>query len=273
MKHFAVLASALFWTQLAMAEAPKRVVSANLCADQLLLELADPAQIVSLSPLSVSPGISYLSERAKTFPINRGHAEDIVMLGADLVLVSAFDSHYMRAMLQAKNLPSLVIEPWNNLEHGRQQIHNLANRLGHPERGAALIKRIDEALAHAKTQAPPRKSLHIERRGYVPGSIGLVNEVTTHMGLADMSAQAGLPHGGFMTLEKVLTLAPEFLVVSDITFGAEDQGQAFLIHPALTQKYPPEKRINVQSRLSICGGPSTPELIKTLSDQIRSKVR
>ena len=29
---------------------PKRIVSFNLCADQLLLALADPAQIAGLSP-------------------------------------------------------------------------------------------------------------------------------------------------------------------------------------------------------------------------------
>jgi iron complex transport system substrate-binding protein len=35
---------------------------------------------------------------------------------------------------------------------------------------------------------------------------------------------------------------------------AEDDGRAFLLHPALERFYPPEKRIVIPERLTVCGG-------------------
>ena len=38
--------------------APRRVVSFNICADQLVVALADPAQIAGLSPYATDPTLS-----------------------------------------------------------------------------------------------------------------------------------------------------------------------------------------------------------------------
>src|SRR5450631_2007243 len=81
----------------AAAAAPQRVVSANLCGDQLLLALADPDQIASLSPFAGDPDLSFLAERARAFPHNRGSVEDIIRLEADLVLIGPYDGSYARA--------------------------------------------------------------------------------------------------------------------------------------------------------------------------------
>src|SRR5262249_40951345 len=39
---------------------------------------------------------------------------------------------------------------------------------------------------------------------------------------------------------------------------AEDQGSALLSHPVLAELYPPEKRIVLPDRLTVCGGPTLP---------------
>ena len=43
-------------------------------------------------------------------------------------------------------------------------------------------------------------------------------------------------------------------MVSDAGDTAEDDGRAFLLHPALERFYPPSKRIVVPDRLTVCGG-------------------
>src|SRR3954447_6108984 len=65
-------------------EPPHRIVSANLCTDQLVLALADPGQIASLSPFARDRDLSFLAERAAAFPMNRGTGEDIFRVDADL---------------------------------------------------------------------------------------------------------------------------------------------------------------------------------------------
>ena len=43
------------------ADAPRRVASFNLCADQLVVALADPEQITGLSPYAANPGLSIVA--------------------------------------------------------------------------------------------------------------------------------------------------------------------------------------------------------------------
>src|SRR6201999_378458 len=49
------------------AELP-RIASINVCTDQLLMALADPAQILGLSPYARDPALSWDAAKAGRFP-------------------------------------------------------------------------------------------------------------------------------------------------------------------------------------------------------------
>ena len=68
----------LLWATSAIA-APQKIVSLNLCTDQLLMLLADPDQIASLSKIVDDPNVSFLAEKSAEFKKNRGDAEEIFM--------------------------------------------------------------------------------------------------------------------------------------------------------------------------------------------------
>ena len=59
-----------------------RVASMNVCTDQLLLPLADPAQIVGLSRFSRDAWQSFAAGDARRYPALSGGAEDILVLQA-----------------------------------------------------------------------------------------------------------------------------------------------------------------------------------------------
>ncbi len=271
-----LLAAALTAAPAVAQTIPRRVASINLCADQLLLALADPAQIASLSPYARDPSLSYLADRAAAFPQNRGSGENIVGVDADLVLTGPFDSRYTRELLAAERLAFEIVEPWSGFPQGEAQLRSLALRLGHPERGEALIAAIDKALAGLGNAAggkiPPRTSIVLQRRGYVFHA-GLTTEIAEIAGLRDAAPAAGVSKSGFVTLEAVVAARPDYLIVSDADQRAEDEGQALLVHPALEVLYPPDRRLVAPDRLTICDGPSTPALIATLGREIRAKVR
>ena len=68
--------------------APQRIVSLNLCADELVLRLAAPGTVKSVTWLARDPALSNVSALAQDVPVNRGLAEDVVPLapgvGADV---------------------------------------------------------------------------------------------------------------------------------------------------------------------------------------------
>ena len=68
------------------SEALPRVVSINLCADQLVMLLADPSQILALSRLSRDEAGSRLHKQAMQYPQVQPIAEDIVPLAPDVIV-------------------------------------------------------------------------------------------------------------------------------------------------------------------------------------------
>lgn len=258
----------------ARADGPKKVVSLNLCTDLLLMALADREQIASITYQASDPSWSVLSEEAATLPANRGSGEAILMDGADLVLAGPYDGLARRGLLEAHGVPVMVLPPWTSLAEGREQIMAIAARLGHRERGEALIAAIDAALAHAKDAAPaPRTILVMQRRGWVPGGDSMVGELLRHVGLTPFAAALGLPDGGVVRLERVVATPPDYALINESATGAIDNGTAFLVHPALAAAIPPERRLRLANKFTICGGPATPAAIDALVADVRAKVR
>lgn len=278
MSHGFHIRSALFALVLtgaapAFAEAPQRVISANLCADELVLHLADRTQIASVSALSADPALSTIAPLVADLPKNRGSVEEIVRLQGDLILTGAFLSPFTRALLKERGVDHLALPPWSSLKDGFGQIRAVAARLGHDERGEELIRRIEAARAGLRNLAPaPRSFLVLHRRFYSPGRATLTSQMAELAGLRDASPDLGLAQGGFARLEQVLTTRPDYLIVSQ-NDGAEDQGSALLQHPALAALYPASKRLVIPDQLTLCAGPSTPFMLDRLADEIRAKAR
>ncbi|MET0429811.1 MAG: ABC transporter substrate-binding protein [Microvirga sp.] len=262
----------------AVAGEPRRIVSLNLCADQMLLALADRDQIGSLSPLAADPGLSYLAGRVGALPVNGGKGEAILFGGADLVLTGTFGQQARTALLRRQGLAVVALDPWRSLADGRRQVRMLAARLGHPERGEALVGAIDDALARSRDIVPevaprPVSVLTYYRRGYVPASESLTGELLRHMGFRLHQEDLSLSRGGLARLEAIVMNPPDFLLLDEAAERAVDNGSALLVHPALAAAVPPGRRLSIPGNLTICGGPSLPAAIDALAREIRAKVR
>ena len=66
-----------------------------------------------------------------------------------------------------------------------------------------------------------------------------------------------------------MQLKPDFLVVSDAGDRAEDDGRAFLLHPALERFYPREKRIVIPERMTECGGVLLADALDRLTAELK----
>src|SRR6185436_17792881 len=75
----------------APADAPPRLVSMNVCTDQLLLTLADPEQILGLSRFARDGWQAGKAADIARYPVLSGAAEDVLVIKPDIVVASAFD--------------------------------------------------------------------------------------------------------------------------------------------------------------------------------------
>jgi iron complex transport system substrate-binding protein len=251
----------------ALADSPRRIVSFNLCADQLVVALADSDQIAALSPYAKDRHLSVVAEQARRFPTLDWNAESTVALGPDLVLVGPNDRRETRRMLTDLKIPVADVALVTDIATARAQILTVAARLGHPARGEAMVRALDAARGRLAALARPvaKTALVVERGGYVEGPQSLTATLLAEAGLR---LPAGAPggYGGYMSLETLLVTRPDVLVLKDPPLQAEDQGALFFTHPAVAALYPPDRRIALPTRYSLCGGPALIEAMEYLAD-------
>ena len=257
---------------------PKRIVSFNLCADQLLLALADPGQIAGLSPYAVNPLLSVMTDKAAPFPRLDWDAESVVNLAPDLVLGGP--SHRpIHAMLSAMGIRVVDVELIRNLADARRQAIEVGKLVGHQERGEALARKLEEAEARLAAAAvrPPLTALVIQREGYREGPASLASGMLSIAGLRPPDRKASgaggfmaAEQGGFVSLEHLLTNGPDVLVLQDPPREARDQGALFITHPALLTRYGLNRRIDLPERYTLCGGPPLIEGLDYLARAIEA---
>jgi len=251
------------------AAAP-RIISMNICTDQLLLAIADPVQIMGLSRFSRDKRQG-LSDKAWQFPILSGGAEDILVAKPDVVAASIFDKRSTREILKANGQKLVEFPIPRTLADVREQIRQMGDLAGHPDRAASEVARLDAAIAGAKQAAAGKhfRMLPLSRRGWVPGRDSFVGAILAEAGLVSAAGELGISFGGFVSMEEIIKLRPDFLVVTDSGERAEDDGRAFLLHPALERFYPRSKRIVIPERMTECGGVMLADALNALTAELK----
>jgi len=248
-----------------------RIVSMNVCSDQLLLTLADPEQILGLSRFSRDGWQSWAADRARRYPVLSGGAEDVLVAKPDIVVASLFDKRSTRELLKANGLHLAEFTVPRTLDEVKDQIREMGEVVQHPDRARAEIARLDAAIARARQAATDKhyRVLPLSRRGWVSGRDSLVSSLLTETGLLNPAGELGVAFGGFASLEAIISLKPDFILVSEAGDRAEDDGRAFLLHPALERFYPMEKRIVIPERLTVCGGVMLAEALDVLTAELK----
>lgn len=252
------------------AAPPQRIVSINLCADELLVSLADPGQIAALSIYATDPTLSYVADKARAFRHDAGEAETVVDLNPDLVLAGRFTKRDTRDMLHRLGYRVELLDAVRSIDASIAQIRQVAALVGHPDRGEDLVGRIEAARARAVAEAASAghpSAVVYQRRGYVTGGQTLTGDLLATAGFTNGGGALAGQTGGFVPLERIVAHPPDLLVVAASVRRAEDQGTALLAHPALTDLFPPDRRIVLPEKLTVCGGPSLPEALDWLADQ------
>lgn len=233
------------------AEAPRRVVSMNLCTDQLAMLVAGPGQLVSVSWLAADPSVSLMSDEAAAFPLNHGSAEEVFLHAPDLILAGTWSTGPAVEMLRRLGLRVETLPPANSIADIRDQITRMGSLLGQPDRATAVLARFDADLA-AITPGPARLAATYGANGMTAGPDSLSAEIMSRAGLALLSERRGLA-GGYLALEQLVIAAPEMLVTGS-RYDPPSRAESITDHPAFAAI--PATRRTIPDRDWICGLPA-----------------
>jgi iron complex transport system substrate-binding protein len=245
---------------------PQRIVSLNMCADQLLLALADRSQIAAITRLSRDPDMSAVAAEARTMPVVRGSAEDVLALRADLVVATSGRRQMVMAALGDPPIATLDLDPANSYPEILQQIRAVAAAVGHRDRGEALIARMNAALATVPRNAGRgRVAAYYQRRGFLTGTGTLIDDMMRRLGLTNLATRLNKPPLAQMSLEEMAVARPDYLIVETETDRVADQGTEMLHHPLLANI----PRLRIPQAWTVCGSPFYIHAIRSLADQMR----
>lgn len=225
-------------------EAAVRAASLNLCTDEYLLLLARPQQIVSVSHLSRDPLESVLWRNARRYPANDGSLESVARARPS-VIVTMGGLGRGRAEV-ARKLGIRLIElpfpstPAEVLGQARQ----LAAAFGRPQ----AVAPYEAKLRSLAAQRPPlHEGALLSGGGLSAAPDGLA---------ARWLALAGYRHpalpGNRLTLERLATQPPRWLIRSDYRIGQASRASAWLRHPLVSRLS--ARTIVTDGRSWTCGG-------------------
>ena len=255
-----------------LAEPPQRVVSMNLCTDQLALLLAAPEQLVSVSQLSHDPHYSSLSELAQKLRPNTGQAEEIAFLRPDVVLAGRYTTRVTVDMLQRLGYRVEVFDPENSLEDIKRNLNRMGQILGREERAEVLIRQMEDELAKHLKALPAQRpaTLLYYSSGFTSGSGTLADDILAHAGLRNLAPDLGLSSGGVLPLEAVVLAGPD-VVIRGQTYAATSQGQEMLAHPILEHLLTTPRRSFETSPEWTCGTNHTIAMVIELAQSVQSQ--
>ncbi len=236
---------------------PRRIVSLNPCLDVILVEVADRSQIAALSHYARDPYGSTIAPLARTLPFTYGAAEEVIALQPDLVMMPSQTFGGTRRALDRLKIPIAAFALPETVADSLAQVREVAARVGHPERGEALIARIEAALAQAAPRAgtPPVSALVFMPGGFASGPGTLMDEMMQRAGLTNAVVKYGLRRSISVPLEAVVADPPQVLLAGEPYPGAPSWAERVMEHPALNHLAVGMARATLPERLLFCGGP------------------
>ncbi|MDX6749823.1 ABC transporter substrate-binding protein [Geminicoccaceae bacterium 1502E] len=250
------------------AARPARVVSLDLCTDQLVLALAEPGQIAAVSWLARDCTLSLRCAQAGDVPVHYGTGEELVAASADLVVVGRHAARGAVSVARARGLPVLELDSPRDLEEMRAQLLRMGEALGQPGKAAAMAAELDTRLAGLPPPPAPAErpvAVLYQANGTTVGPGTLVDAVFERAGLANLAGRAGSAAYGYLPLELLVRHAPDLLVVEREDAWPPSLAEQMIRHPALGALFGPDRRVVVPQRLWICGGMGNLEAVERLA--------
>ncbi len=248
---------------------PKRIVSLNLCVDQILVDLVAPSRIAALSHLATDPDVSAVVEQARGIRSTRGEAEVVLGLDPDLVLAGPYGVAATVSLLERLGRRIVKVQLASDLDGVRDSVRQVARVVGEAARGEAVIAAFDQRLARATGDggasglAPTALVYQVNSLASGPGSLD--DAVLRAAGLRNHGAILGLGRGGALPLEALVANPPDLLVLS----GPVEQHRTVvadnLRHPALAAIRRARPSIVLPWRSFLCGTPHVADAVEQLS--------
>jgi iron complex transport system substrate-binding protein len=244
----------------------------NLCTDELLMRIVDPARIAAITHLSQQPVNAPLGldAIASKLAVNHGLAEEVIALKPDLILAGSFTTSTATALLRRLGYTVLIFEPENSFDDMRANIRKLAAATGDTAKAEQIIADFDTRLAALQARIPDDRRpifADIGVNNYITGDNTLYAEVVNGAGYRTLGQALGFSGYRTVALEQILTVRPALMSTATPWTSPPSLSTMALGHPALRAVTARTPHVEIPERYTTCGAPSLLGAIEILVEE------
>jgi iron complex transport system substrate-binding protein len=215
---------------------PRRIVSANLGADQILMDLV-PERMLSVSYLSADPRLSHVAAAVETVPHKvKTDAEQILALAPDLVVLGRMSPAAVFSPLEESGARVFRFTEYQSIEGIIETIRQLGEAVGEQERAADLAAAMNHRLHRVCDwvgEARRPGVLYYNLGGFTSGTGTFVDSIIRAAGGDNLAVELGITGSKRLSLEYLFVLDPDVLVVMAPGRWSPRAEEEFLAHPAV----------------------------------------
>ena len=254
----------------AHAAPPQRVVSLNVCTDQILVDLVPKARIAAVTHLAADATISAAPEKFADLSASHGSAEDVLARDPDLIIASAYSTPATVDLLTRLGRRVVVVPFPENIAGVRAAIMQIAVAAEADDAGAKLIADFDARIARVRARPLPSEqrptALVYQVNNYVAGRGTLIDEALEIAGFRNGGAALRHVASGQTSLESILAAPPDVLVLATRPDTYKTVVGDNLRHPALSRLMQHLPSLVLPWPLWLCGTQHIATAIELLSD-------
>lgn len=261
----------------AAEESTVRLISLDGALTEVVYAAGMGDQLVAVDVTSTYPP-ERLAEVKKLGHVRQLQAEGVLALEPDRILVKEGTmDEQLHQQLEATGAEVMPIEHESNVEGAQKMIRTLAQTLGRPEKGQAIIQRMEDSLAQVEPLPAKPKVLFIYARGagtlMVGGQGTAMDEMIQLAGARNAAAELE----GFkpLTAEALVSAQPDILLFFDSglkSLGGMEAIASQVNGMAQTPAYQNKAIISMEGQLLGGFGPRLGHAVLELQRKIKKHV-
>ena len=199
---------------------PQRIASGTVGTDEILWELleGERERIVAVSMFSEDPRYSLLGPLPTTLKGRVGNSvESLLNLRPDLAILASYNKRELAPQLQAAGIPVLIQNKFHSIEAIQSNILTIGKAVGAEVKAQSLVEKMQQKLAEWQAQRPhcrPPRAILYSAQGTFPGKDTSFTSALEAAGFQNLIANQGLKSWAPLSREVLLSLKPDFIVVS-----------------------------------------------------------
>lgn len=246
----------------------QRIVSVNLCIDQMLFLLEEKQHIASVSYLAADPAYSLITDQIDGITLNHGRIEEILPLQPDLVITAEFSHPQLLHFLTHLQLKTFSAPMAWQLDDIGPSLISLGKLLDQEVRAQNIIDEMHaRQLAITQSLQGKRKprAVILAPGGFTHGKNTMKGDLLELAQFENIAATAGIIGHAYLDLETIIRFQPEYIILENETQHRHSLQQRLLEHPALSRALPERKIIDIPPALWACGTPSVIDALAILA--------